>query len=732
MQRIFTILIIFFVSVKIYSQSLKQQTADNYYKLLAYSEALPIYEDLAGSKKKINALAIRRAAECAFKLNDYGKAEKWYAKTVSLKDVTPEELNNYIQTLRINKKYDQSDQLILAKSTLLNKPLMASNYTNDVGKWKEYYKDSSNYRVTNVAELNTEAQDFGPFLKDNRVYFTSSRRSAMVKNEVFTWDGSYFLNLYQSQINNNKPENPQLFKKEFNSKYHEGPLCISPNHHLFITRSNFINKEAKFDKDNLNRLKIFYSLKDSIGNESELINFTYNNDNYSVGHPFISPDNGYLYFTSDKPGSLGETDIWRCKMNGTEFFEPENLGNTINTEGKEMFPSLTANGDLIFASNGRGGLGGLDLYIAKAKADGGFEIPVNMNYPINSNYDDYSFFPVSATEGFFSSNRLGGKGSDDIYKVNQINITIEGIVKQKNTSTPIAGATVFIYDDKNQLIDSILTGSDAYYKKNVPAGINLTLLSKHLSYLDGNAHVSTKNIFYTSTIKQDIDMDVKCQFAYKGNVTDARTGYNMASVKITVIDKQTNSSAIFYSNDMGTYSLPLEKNKCYALKFENENYVLEKTKEICIDANSCELNEDIALEEGDLHLKDIYFDLDKYTIRADAEKELCKLAHIMSIRSDLNILISSHTDCRASNIYNIQLSKNRANSTIDFLNKKGISKKRFNLAWFGEQQLQTNCPCESSNISSCSEDQHQLNRRSSFSIITTSSPLKKNILVTQN
>ncbi|WP_427873378.1 OmpA family protein [Flavobacterium sp. MMS24-S5] len=369
-------------------------------------------------------------------------------------------------------------------------------------------------------------------------------------------------------------------------------------------------------------------------NRTNIQELPFNSDGYSVGQPSVSKDGKKLYFVSDMPGTIGSTDIFMVDILGNnQFSQPKNLGEKINTTGREMFPYITDQA-LYFSSDGFLGLGGLDVFESRIN-DGAFDTPANLGAPLNSNRDDFGYIVNEATnKGFVCSNRKTGKGDDDIYSFERsCNQAISGYVFDAISNNRIAGAMVALKNNN---------------------GIKV---SETVSQLDG---------------KYDFNNNVNCNTPYTIEVT--KENYN-ANTKAIVTAKSSGKTEALVGLDPAL----------------------------------------IVRENGVLKIKIgiIFFDLDKSDIRYDAAIELNKVVLLMHQYNTVIIKIESHTDSRANDQYNLELSDRRAKATRDYLISQGVAPERIESAiGYGETELINNC----SNGVPCTESQHQVNRRSEFII----------------
>jgi outer membrane protein OmpA-like peptidoglycan-associated protein len=269
-------------------------------------------------------------------------------------------------------------------------------------------------------------------------------------------------------------EAPSLFVKKINTKFNEStPVFTKDGNTMYFTRNNYSDGYKGKDDKKVTLLKLYKaSLVDR--KWTNIVELPFNSDQYSVAHPALSVDGKKLYFASDMPGTLGQSDLFSVVINddGT-YGKPENLGPAINTEGRETFPYVSADNELYFATDGRPGLGGLDIFVTKIKEGAAFGKVQNVGEPVNTKYDDFAFIINSETRnGFFSSNKEGGMGNDDIYKfketkklVNQRSLS--GIITDSKTNEVIAAAKVVLLDDKFQVLAEVEAGADGAYKFDI-------------------------------------------------------------------------------------------------------------------------------------------------------------------------------------------------------------------------------------------------------------------------
>ena len=332
-----------------------------------------------------------------------------------------------------------------------------------------YVYGQDNYRVKNL-DVNTEYSDFGVSFYQGDAIYASSKMDDNKSRKNWT-NGQPYLELYRGAIDGaGEIIDSDAFSDNLSTKYHESNAIFTKDMRtVYFTRNNYF--EDHYGKDTLgwNNLKMYKADVDDTGDWTNVTPMPFNDDNYSVGHPALSKDERTLYFTSDMPGSMGETDIFTTDVNSDgSYGSPMNMGSQINTYGKEMFPYVSEKGNLYFSSDSRGGQGGLDVYVVPVNNK--TQVPLNLGSPINSPQDDFSFIiDNNKKSGYFSSNRSGGHGDDDIYYFDELNApemkcsqVIAGTVRDKSNGALLPGSLVVLYKSGEKM-ESVVVGTDARF-----------------------------------------------------------------------------------------------------------------------------------------------------------------------------------------------------------------------------------------------------------------------------
>jgi outer membrane protein OmpA-like peptidoglycan-associated protein/tetratricopeptide (TPR) repeat protein len=634
-------LIIICFSFDSYAQDSKTAAGDKKYDSYAYIDAIKTYERVAEKGYKSEDM-FKKLGNSYYFNSDFDGAAKWYGELFAMNtSVEPEYYYRYAQSLKSTGQIDKANKILSEFNAKFKNDNRGKLYKEDVNYLDQIKANSGRYTIED-AGINSKYSDYGSFVYDNKIYFASARDTGNFSQRKHKWTNEYFTNLYFADVDakTGKSVKVNKFKTSINTKFHESsPAFTKDGKTVYFTRNNYVNGKKGKDENKITLIKIYKATLDNNGKWGNSIELPFNSDNYSVGHPALSADGKTLYFASDMPGTLGQSDIYKVSINGESYGAPQNLGTSINTEGKETFPYVTSENEIYFASDGHPGLGGLDVFVGNIDDNGTISNIQNVGSDINSPKDDfaYNIDPVSR-RGYFSSNKDGGQGSDDIYKFLETRKlqcvqTLEGIITDLNTTAVLPGTKVTLYE-----------------------GTTIK-----------NSTVSDKDGYYTFT--------VECGKTY--NVRAEKEEYTTREVTVT-IGKLT-----------GKTSLPiaLEKSTCKVT--------------IGDDLGKC------------FGIKMIYFDLDKSNIRTEAALDLEKILDVLNNNPTMKLDIRSHTDSRATHQYNAALSNRRAKSTIDWLVKNGVAKNRLTGKGYGETQLVNGC----SDGVQCSEEEHQMNRRSEFIIM---------------
>lgn len=621
----------------------QERRADKKYDQLAYIDAIRIYERVADKGYHSQKLYQNIGNSYYFngKLAD---ANIWYGQLFELPkaDKIPTEYYyRYAQTLKATNQYAKADSYLEKFAAIEVEDSRSVIFKANKDYLAEIKRNSGRYSMERFP-VNTPFSDYGATVYNKQLIFTSSRDKTGFSTRIHTWTGEPFTRLYAADLGSDgKVGHPKIFATEVASMFNEStPVISADGNTMYFTRNNFLNGERKMDDKGTTLLKIYKATleNDRWTNVQEL---PFNSDQFNTAHPALTADGKWLIFASDREGTLGQSDLYKVAIgaHGT-FGYPINLGAQINTAGRESFPFINADNELYFSTDGRPGLGGLDIYVTQMREDHTFSEVYNLGEPINGSDDDFAYYIDAQTrKGFFSSNRTG---NDDIYSFNELKrISLDckqmiyGQIYDQPTATKLASAQVTLWDvDFNKLAETTSNAKGEYAFK-----------------------------------------DLKCGTRYRVKVV--LEDYNTAEV---------------------TVNLPLITDKTQA------DFGLEKNR--------------VEIKKGDdlfkvLKLEPIYFDFDKAEIRPDAQVELAKIVEVMNEYPKMVIDVRSHTDSRGNDNYNLRLSDKRAKATAKWIIEQGILSSRVMSRGFGETKPINACV----NGKSCTEQQHQENRRSEFIIL---------------
>lgn len=713
--------------------------AEKLYKDLAYFEAIPVYERYL--KKHDSTRAMVQLADCYRLTSKYDKAEEWYNKAVLKGETTSETKLRLAQMLQVNGKYEEAAKWYTQYLTEVPEDKRSKNELQSSLHYDEYLQSRLRYTVQDLS-FNSPGYDFSSTTYDGGLIFSSSRDSAKAISREHTWTGTQFFDMWYVKGDKLAFGKPQRMKGDATTKWHEGVCTFTPDFKkVFFTRNDYINGKVKASTDKIIKLNIYESDVDGRNWKNDQ-KFPFNNDQYSVGHPALSPDGNTMYFVSDMPGGYGATDIYVTTKDGESWSTPKNLGPEINTEGREMFPYVDKDGELYFSSDGHGGLGGLDIFRTQlntqTKKWGKIR---NIGAPINSSYDDFSMhYGNDRSYGYFTSDRPGGKGLDDIYSFTDDGISLEGIVVDAETGKPICNSQVIMNAKETTTEQGRKnTECDGEFDFAVLKNTDYCFKASAQGYAPNNSVcATTKGVSPGGKVFVRIPLTKQKPVSLIVLVRDRKSKKPIDSAKVIL---SGDCDGIRQQSITGTTGTTCDSVQCecnytavasakYYLPNSNTGSTVGRCKVLvnCGEAGGDTLIVELDRLTGDnegntppssldsnltIELKDIYYDFDKWYIRKESEEQLTKLLSFMQENPDAIVEIGSHTDARAPFDYNIRLSQRRAQSVVDWLMARGISRNRLRPMGYGETQPRNGCV----DGVRCSEYEHQRNRRTEFRVI---------------
>lgn len=480
-----------------FAQSVKIERADKKFEEYAYVDARKIYINLA--KKGYESAEIFQKISDSYYFNgEYEETVSWLEKFLEKypNDVTAEYYFRYAQSLRAINNYDLADEMMNKFKSLSGNDGRSELFKKDPNYLTNISYRKSEYTISKIRSINSRYSDFGTTEYEGKLLFASTRDTGGFTRSIHKWNNQPFLDLYIASFVNVdsvvEVENITPFDGLLNTKFHESTTTFNKDGDIiYFTRNNYNDRKFDKAKSGTNKLKIYTSKK--VGGTWTLpTEMPFNSNEYSTAHPTLNDKGDKLYFASDMPGTIGQSDIWVVDIDSTNTVvgEPRNLGRPVNTEGRETFPFISSRGNLYFSSDGHPGLGGLDVFVTTPE-DGitTSNAIENLGETLNSSYDDFSFIVNDSTRvGYFSSNRKRGRGSDDIYRftkeelIPECDIIVEGAITDVDTGEPIPNATVKILDGERKMLREVTSDKDGKYKAPLECNEEYIVLASKEGY----------------------------------------------------------------------------------------------------------------------------------------------------------------------------------------------------------------------------------------------------------
>ncbi|MBK8562759.1 MAG: OmpA family protein [Saprospiraceae bacterium] len=670
--------------------------------------------------------------------------------------------------------------VLLALSTTLS--LFAQQQSSKSKSSDKLYEKGQierNIVLQNAKGVNSESYEFSPAFYQNGIVYVSFHKNGPIDPNT----GKPFFELFYAEMDNQHlPQSGRSFSISINSQVHEGPVSFSRDNNLmYFTRNNLEGGIAKSNSKGQVTMKIYEARRGQLDWEN-IRALPFNNDDYTCFHPSLSADGNRLFFSSDMPGGYGGYDLYYVEKKADGWSKPINLGQAINSAGSEVFPFLHESGTLFYSSNGRGGQGGLDVFMVDIN-DSDWGEPTNLETPINSALDDLGFILTpDAQRGYFASDRPGGSGGDDIYmfeadgpiigpgQAAAFSATIVAFDAATNERLPDAGVRLL-----QQSEDGFIEGDDLYEVALLPSEngeLRMKLVRKDASNLGKPSLYTDLNGSANSTIRQgkkyfvlvnkDGYTDGEVQFVAEGKaqtirvplralncipldgmVTDQHSSRMLPNALVRVVNRSTNEEKLVRSNSNGSFEYCLPPGGDFSVSAEKTGYLgasttistknLRSSQDLSVslqlqpDPNVEEtvempsIVEEKPIREGSvILLENIYYDFNQYIIRRGAGKELDALAQLMKQYPSMEVELTAHTDSRGNDQYNLELSLKRAESAKRYLIQKGIRGSRILAMGQGETQIRNRCQDEVE----CSDDEHQYNRRTEVKVVRIDGPVK--------
>lgn len=707
--------------------------ANSFFNQENYSDAITSYQKVL-KKDGSNIEANQNIAFAYRKLKDYPNAEIYYAKAT---EINPDESSNhyyYGQSLKTNNKVKEAkiqfEKFVSKNPNSFMGKLMVQS-CGDIGEWE--IEDKA-FEVLNLKNINTENADFCPLVFNDGIVFVSERGVDLVNENHYGMSNKPYLSIFFAR-EDKQYKKAKRFSNNLNSLYHDGPVSISTDKKIiYFTR---VDKKEQ-GKTYTNRLKVFSATLDG-KKWKKITPFAYNSVDYSVAHPWISEDGSKLFFASDMQGGHGGMDIYVCQKVGEGWGKPINLGKGVNTTENDVFPYYK-NGTLYFSSDGHSGYGGLDIYAVKEEDL--WQNPKNLKAPLNSPKDDFGIFYKDDENGYFSSNREGGLGSDDIYSFSWHTLkpqtAMTGLIEYNKL--PSSGTTINLLDENDNIVRSVVTdksGKFKFDKLDIDKNYLLSIAADDDSFLEGaNLYMTNSNgekvlaankvgkgrfkfqalpyVYYDGLELLKEEDESLFNVSVFGQIYKKLPGDYSGGMEVWVVDDEGNIIGKAKADENGKFvfdklspdeqylfMLAEDDDQLNVIIVDKNGDVIESTKRL-IDAKYRytrldserivitlinEIDEVIKIAENEnFIISKVLYEYRSSEINEEAAKELDKLVIILKKNKDIGVELSSHTDSKGTDSYNMTLSQKRANKAVEYVLSKGIDKKKIIAKGYGETQ----------------------------------------------
>ena len=703
-QLLSIIAVLCFVSHS-FSQTMKEDYANKLSNSLKFSEAYPVWAEMAKKslkKNQNNWTYMKKAVEAAYNAEKYDKALYWSEMLTANPDLDVSDWEKYFQLLMINSKHDRLIGAI--DSALMRKPNdeMILNWKKQAPIILRQLNEISEYSISNYREMK-KGEEFCAVPYKEQMIIVSNRRNTGFVNRNYSWTGQHFLDLV-TITDSTKLKKDKIWKDIKRSNPHDGPIAFSADYKTALLTVNHVELDPT---DGLRKSKLqlkIYRNKDGKWVEGEA--FPYNDKVYSVGHGVFDLQ-GNIIFASDKPGGMGGSDLYKSSWKDGAWSEPVNLGKSVNSRGNELFPFVSNNGTLYFSSNGWPGNGGLDVFYQE-KADAN---PKHIGNPINTNADDFGIYVDENTgRGLLSSNRNNFR--DQIYRISKPVYKIEAEITLVSCDNKPLDKRQIVVKNTKTLTEEIVT-TDAKGKVSMKPSMNSNFTFSFAGDTQLDAVMAEKTFDKEGKIQVALSAKYKKK-SLKLNIVD-ENGKNLIGAQLTYYTKGT-SGKKFLTTDQPIEVSVEEMATVDSIVGMMINY--KDCKIVLKDINQCspELTANMNFIKVDLsnviNLKNIYYDFDLWNIRPEGKIELDKLVKYMKEHPSLPVELGSHTDCRGTDAYNVWLAEKRSQSCVNYIKSKGIPADKIIAKGYGEKQLANEC----ADGVKCSEEKHQLNRRTTLKI----------------
>lgn len=821
LRRIFPVWVLCCMVGMLHGQA--PEKANDLYRAGAYKDAARIYTRYLKRHKSLEASL--QLARCYRAMGENGLAEARYTDVVTDPQAQPAHYFEFGKHLKTMGKYGAAKAWFLRYADKGPDSLLGDRWARSCDMAAAYRADSLAWIVTHTGDGNSKSSDLSPVWYRNGLLFATNRQRGFFVRFFNSKSKEAFYDLYFSELS---PEGrlgkPQYQRDNINTRFHDGPVAIPPAENVaYITRTNTEGLGTSRDAAGYSRVNI-YRIEQHIDRWRKGTPVPYTTAEYNIAHPAVSADGRTLYFASDMPGGYGGTDLYVGQLQPTGWSKPQNLGPQVNSEANEGYPYISGDSSIYFASDRAEGLGGKDIFTAQRR-NGTWTNVRNAGYPLNSPYDDFGFcISPSKPLGFFTSNRPGGVGDDDIWAFKRYK-RIEATFVDALTGLPIPGVRVE-FSDINQKITNYTTDEEGHVRHTFRTGQEIHAKAEIEGYQPWKELLSIRKLSADEDLYKIIPLLPMKQWMVEGIITDGTSHTPLDKTTIRVIGQQEERRM---TDAEGKFAAVIEPNEDYSIIIEREGYVpfvyhlnaeadaeteryrlggepivgapvtldlgalryrfnimlpkgnallvegqtynaeqqalgnvivdalqnskllktttsradgrfwlvLDEGREIALVASkvdyftaSTSLTRDsLAADTAQIKLRlapfkpgevfhTIYYAYKQSNVESLGKAELQALAYLLKANPSIRIELSSHTDSRGSSSYNKTLSQQRANQALDYLVSLGVDRKRVDAVGYGEERLHNNC----ADGVTCAEELHAQNRRTELRVIPAAAP----------
>lgn len=654
MRKLLQIFILILTSIPCFSQGELYEGIE-LFEEKKYNAAIPLF--LRAYSKKPTYEAAAKVAACYWKLNILEQAEEWYEKASKMEEATAQLRIEFADVLKQMERYQEAQEQYRFFGDSIYDSSQVRVFVSYCDSFPIWLSEEPQRTVYKIEGVNTEFSEISPAWMNEELTFSSDRVSFMspwkIENEE---TGTNYYEVYSAKVEGKKIDSIRSLKRAGNNPYHEGPATFSKDGQKGYITSVIYDKESNRE---LFTLDIF-EIKLQDGKWVGKVPFEHNTPLYSEGHPNLSEDGERLYLVSNRPDGYGGTDIYVCYKKDTTWTLPLNLGPKVNSPFDEKFPFERSESELYYSSNRPTSMGGLDIY-RSFKVDGFWELGENLKVPINSPRDDFGilFYPEKKN-GFFTSSRVDGEGSDDLYGFS------------------------LLPPDSVEKVDSLLEEVEL---DSIIAEMPLRSLKIQNLRVDYSGFTDSSDLLRGQIVE----------------VINDSLNNPVDNSEVLLINKTSGEQLNTKTDSDGNFQVKRDTNDLFAIQAGKDGY-FTSGKNIRINDADSSIK---IVGESDI-IEKIQYDFDSYRLRKESIPILDRVVLLMKTKPEYAIVVRSYCDNRGDDQYNLRLSDQRALSVKNYLISQGIEKSRIFSIGFGEKNPLIENPK--------TEEEHFVNRRTEFDL----------------